>query len=423
MKLLILNSLLFLLVPTAFALNFQSVYQAALLNSEKVAQSQETVTQAEEQISQARGAILPNVSFNASHTRQDQPTDAFAQSFSPATQDSARLTMEQPIFHGLSEFAAFRQRKNNLEAQKFNKTLARIQLYQDVASNYFNILSLEQDLKNLKEQLDLYQDRVSDLQKRAKRGESNVTEALTAQSTQASLEAEVQLVRGQLITAREQFAFYTGLDSKTAIDDISKDGKEITSTLKDIQSYLQRVEERPDIQGARAQLKAAEEEVRVARGGHWPSIDAVGNYHLKRPVAFLEDIKWDVELRLKFPIFEGGTRQSQVREATSKKRVQDLELARLRRQAVQQIRTLYESLKARMNQVSALEKTVALSEKNYKVLQREFRNGLVRSIDAQVALTEFRVARRTYDQARYAAQVDLVSLEAAAFMVPNEVIQ
>lgn len=404
-------------------MNFQTAFQSALQNSEKVAQSQESVVQAEEQISQARGTILPKLSINASHIRQDQPTDAFARSFSPAAQDSARVTMEQPIFHGLSEFAAFRQRKNNLEAQKFNKTMARIQLYQDVASNYFNILSLEQDLKNLKEQLDLYQDRVSDLQKRAKRGESNVTEALTAQSTQASLEAEVQLVSGKLIAAREQFAFYTALDPKTPIDDVSKDGKEITSTLKDIQTYLARVEERPDVQGARAMLKAAEEEVRVARGGHWPSIDAVGNYHLKRPVAFLDDIKWDVELRLKFPIFEGGTRQSQVREASSKKHVQDLELTRLRRQAVQQIRSLYESLKVRMNQVSALEKTVALSEKNYKVLQKEFKNGLVRSIDAQVALTEFRVARRTYDQARYAAQVDLVSLEAAAFMVPTEVIQ
>lgn len=107
-------------------MNFQTAFQSALQNSEKVAQSQESVVQAEEQISQARGTILPKLSINASHIRQDQPTDAFARSFSPAAQDSARVTMEQPIFHGLSEFAAFRQRKNNLEAQKFNKTMARI---------------------------------------------------------------------------------------------------------------------------------------------------------------------------------------------------------------------------------------------------------------------------------------------------------
>ena len=34
------------------------------------------------------------------------------------------------------------------------------------------------------------------------------------------------------------------------------------------------------------------------------------------------------------------------------------------------------------------------------------------------ALTEFRMARRTFDQARYSAQIDLIGLEASAFMVP-----
>ena len=61
---------------------------------------------------------------------------------------------------------------------------------------------------------------------------------------------------------------------------------------------------------------------------------------------------------------------------------------------------------------------MGLAEKNYKQLERDVRHGLVRSIDADVALTNFRVARRTFDQARYAAQIDLIGLEASAFMVP-----
>ncbi|MBY0315356.1 MAG: hypothetical protein K2Q26_07540 [Bdellovibrionales bacterium] len=101
--------------------------------------------------------------------------------------------------------------------------------------------------------------------------------------------------------------------------------------------------------------------------------------------------------------------------------MEDLELARLRRLAIQQIRSLHESLKVRMNQVAALEKTMALAEKNYKTFQREFRNRLVNSITSQVAMTEYLNARRTYDQARYAAQIDLINLEAASYIVPTEV--
>lgn len=418
----LLGFTLFTPVP-ALAVNFQTVFQNALTKSEKVAQSHEGVNQAEEKIRQARGAVLPNLTFNGSHIRQELPSDPFARQFSPDSQTAARLTLTQPIFRGMSEYAVYRQSKNNLNSQKHMDSMTRIQLYQDVATNYFTILSLEADIRNMKEQTNLYGQQVKDLDGRTRRGESNVTEALTAQSSLASLEAEIQLVTGQLASARELFAFFTGLDANTPLEDISKTGNEIATLLKDVNAYVNRVEERPDVQSAKEQLKAAEEQIRIERGGHYPQLDAVGNYHLRRPVAFLEDIKWDVELRLSFPIFEGGNRQARVREAASKKHVQDLELSRLRRTAIQQIRSLHQSLLVRMQQVQSLERTVGIAEKNYKVLQREFRNGLVRSVDAQVAMNQFRMARRTYDQARYAAQVDLASLEAAAFLVPIEVTQ
>lgn len=412
-----------LAASSAQAVNFQTIFQTALNKNEKVAQSHEGVVQAEEQIRQARGAVLPNLAFNGSYIRQDLPSDPFARQFSPESQTAARLTLTQPIFHGLSEFAAYRQRQRNLDSQKHIKNMTRVQLYQDVAINYFNILALEADIRNMKEQTSLYAQQVKDLEGRTRRGESNTTEALTAQSSLASLEAEIQLVTGQLAAARELLTFFTGMDANTPLDDVSKTGTDLASTLKDVDTYLSRVEERPDVKSAKELTKAAEEQVRVERGGHFPQIDAIANYHLRRPVVFLEDIKWDAELRLTFPLFEGGARQARVREAASKKHVQDLELVRLRRTAIQQIRSHYQNLQVRMAQVASLEKTVSIAEKNYRVLQREFRNGLVRSVDAQVALNQFRFARRTYDQARYAAQVDLVSLEAAAFMVPAEVVQ
>lgn len=419
----LIGGLIVLASAPAQAVNFQTVFQQALQKSEKVAQSHEGISQAEEKIRQTRGAVLPNLTFNGSHVRQQLPSDPFARQFSPEYQTGARLTLTQPIFRGMSEYAAYRQSKNNLNSQKHIDAMTRVQLYQDVATNYFNILSLEADIRNMREQTALYGQQVKDLQNRTRRGESNVTEALTAQSALASLEAEIQLVTGQLAAARELFSFFTGLDPQSELDDVSKNGNQIATMLKDVNSYVNRVEERPDVQSAKELVKAAEEQVRVERGGHLPQLDAVGNYHLRRPVVFLEDIKWDVELRLTFPLFEGGARQARVREAASKKHVQDLELARLRRGAVQQIRSLYQSLQVRMQQVQSLEKTVSIAEKNYQVLQREFRNGLVRSVDAQVALNQFRIARRTYDQARYAAQIDLASLEAAAFLVPVEVVQ
>jgi outer membrane protein len=208
------------------------------------------------------------------------------------------------------------------------------------------------------------------------------------------------------------------MPASSPLDDTAMKGPQLQRPLLKVEEYLARVEERPDIQSAMKRKSASEEEVRFYKGSFWPTVDATGNYYLKRPVVFLEDIKWDAAVNVSIPIFDGGTRNAQVREAAAKQSTSDLELAKLRRQAREEIQSFYDSLRVRLAQVAALEKTVGLAEKNYQVLQREFRNGLVRSIDAQVALTEFRVARRTFDQARYSAQIDLIGLEASAFMVP-----
>ncbi len=120
------------------------------------------------------------------------------------------------------------------------------------------------------------------------------------------------------------------------------------------------------------------------------------------------------QLKLKVPLFEGGTTQAKVREAAAKRMEADLILARLRRQAEQEVRSYYENFQSRLKQVEALKTSASLSEKNYITIQRDYRRGLTRNIDVQMALTDYRVAARTLDQARFAAQLDLIRLQIAA---------
>jgi outer membrane protein len=185
---------------------------------------------------------------------------------------------------------------------------------------------------------------------------------------------------------------------------------------------LSRLEERPDIKEAKERVEASEEEVSVFRGAHWPTLDAVGNYYLKRPSGVLQDIDWDVQFRFSLPIFEGGLRVSETREANSRLRESELSLSQLRRQAEAGIRSLHYSLETREDQLAALKRSTELAEKNYEVLLKESRRGLSRSLDVQIALTDFRASRRNYDQARYAHQLDLLRLENAAAYFPGAVM-
>lgn len=408
--------LLFLAIP-AGAVSLEEAVQSTLQKNEAVGQSREQLRQSRELVSQAKGSILPTVSLNGTYLIQPKPTDPLVAQFFPEHQKTASVSLTQPLFRGFREFAGLRRQDNYYEAQKQIHIAQMIQLYQDVAQSYMDVLALEQDIRNIEAQQKIYQTRVRDLQGRARRGESSSTEALTAQSTAAALDAEYQIQNSKLIAARENFSLLTGLPLNTALNELTDADK--VEALKPLEAYLSRVEERPDVKQQKQQAEAADEDVSIARGAHWPTADVTGNYYFVRPEGLAEDIRWDVQFRVSFPIFEGGVRQSQVRAASSKKGEMNLALNQARRKAQAEIKSLYESIRMRTDQLKFLKLSSELAEKNYQFLLRDSRRGLVRSIDVQLGLTEYRFAKRTYDQARFASRLEKIRLDLAAAYIPT----
>jgi outer membrane protein len=406
-----------------FAVTLDEAFQASLKKNEDVQQANEQVIQSEEHLSQAKSTIFPNLSFNASYMVQPEPKDPVAQQFFEKEQTSSSFTLRQPLFKGFREYAGIRQRKNLIQSQKQNRIATLLQLYESVARSYISVLALEQDLRNLIEQKRIYSERIKDLIARTKRGESRPTEALTAQSTEAALDAEIKMTESSLVSERETLKFLTGLPADAGLSDNSLEKKNEKFAVKSLEDYLAHIEERPDIKSAREQIEATQEEIKMARGGHWPSLDLLGNYYVQRSEGYLSDMKWDVKLQLTFPLFEGGIVLSQTREATSRNREKELELNRLRKQAETSIRSLHEGLKNRTEQLAALQRSSELSEKSYQVVQSDFRRGLSRSIDVQLALTEFRMARRSYNQARFSAQLDWIKLQIASAQFPAAIMK
>lgn len=396
------------------AATLQEAFQSALQRNEVVGIAKEQVTRAKERVSQVKGGIVPQLALNATHLIQPQASSQADRDRFPEKQTVVNLTASQALFRGLREFAGLRQQKDLVESQEEIRNQTLVLLYQEVAMAYLSVLALEQDIKNLEVQTKIYSERVSELGARARRGESNSNEVLTAQATDAALKAELQLATGQLRTARENLAFLTGLSAQVQLQDPALSSN---TNLAPLSTYLERIEHRYDVKAAKKQLEAMEEEVSIAKGAHAPTLDLIGNYYFKRPDGYSDDLKWDVQLVFSMPIFEGGTTQSKVREAASKRIEADLSLARARRLATQEISTYYETFQTRKKQVEALQTSATLSEKNYQVMQRDYRRGLSRNIDVQQSLTDFRVASRALDQARFAVQLDLIRLQIASAQI------
>lgn len=399
------------LAVAAAPLSLDEYFAAALVRSEVVASQGELIRQAEERYRQASGALYPTLSGIATYTWQDR--GALNTSISPTRQPNARLNATQPLFRGLREFAAMRQTQALVDAQSAAYRQARVQLFKDVAQNFFDVLALEQDLINLEEQIDLNRAREQELQDRVRIGRSRIGEILTVQSTISTLRAQVEQLRAQLSTARDIFSFLSGLPGTTVL----RDTDVLPAIVETLDVYLDRLAVRPDLRAAQQRLAAAQENVAVVRGEHLPSLDLSANRYLER-VGNLENVDWDVQLALTVPLYAGGITESRVREAKSQQSQAELEASQVRRLADQEIRSLYQTVVLDRNQLDALEKATETAKKNYTAQQRDYRLGLVTNLDVLQALNAYQENRRALDRARYAAKLNYLRLEAASARRP-----
>jgi outer membrane protein TolC len=127
--------------------NLKDAFLAALTVSETVNIQKELFLQSDETHVQAKGALFPTLSGAATTFRQATPTSATGTLVSPSEQDTVKISLSQPLFVGLRDFAALRQSKDLKRANYFALLNAAKQLFYDVSTAYFNVLAFEQDEK------------------------------------------------------------------------------------------------------------------------------------------------------------------------------------------------------------------------------------------------------------------------------------
>ncbi len=399
------------------SVTLEDCYKAAIERSATVSEKEQLLIQSQELESQAFGSLLPNLSGSAAYFIQQSPSDPLTQSFFPSTQPTVKLTLTQPIFRGFREFATLRQLSHQSEVQKQEKQSALVQLHVDVSRNYFSLLSLQEEISVLKTQLDLYDDRIQDLKKRTRTGQSSTSDTLTAQAAKAATLAQLKQTEGQYRSNREVFLYLTGFTTETRLN---KPAFSLNQNIP-LSEYLHALETRPDIVAGKQRLDAAEEAVTVARGGHLPTADLLGNYYLLRPQGVFSEIKWDVQATLTIPFYSGGAVKAKVNEANSQKAQAEAALLGVRRLAEQEIRSLYESHQSSIEEIKALEQSMKMAEENYRVLKVDYSRGLTRNLDVLQALSQYQEGKRALNRARWNAQANLVRLQFISHLSPTEI--
>ncbi|HTY13308.1 MAG TPA: TolC family protein [Candidatus Omnitrophota bacterium] len=378
------------------AVTLDDCYRAALKQSETVATQQETIHQAEEHYRQALAVMLPNLGLGYSLQKLDSLPD----------QDTGKAYLSLPLFRGFRDFATLKQNQSVITSQKQAYRWAALQLYGDVSQAFFLAISLEQDLAILQKESGLYDQRVKDLSARVAIGRSRRTDVLSVQAARAALAGQIEQVKAQLMAAREMLSFLTGRPSDIKLSDqAGQDGE-----LGDVGRYLKMLEQRPDIGAAKANVEAAEKNVEIANGAMLPSADLAGNAYLNQPHGPGLYDKWDAQISVTLPVFTGWYNTSKKAEAGSLLKQSRIALQLVKRQAEENLRTVYEQVASDREQIARFGEAARLAEQNYKAVAGDYELGLVSNLDVLTALTSYQDASRSLNRAVYALKSDRARL-------------
>ena len=149
------------------------------------------------------------------------------------------------------------------------------------------------------------------------------------------MDAQIAGIKQSYAESRQLLLFLTGVPPDAPL--LDNENKTSPATLDDA---LSRAGKRPDLMATVEALNQADLEIRYEKGGYYPSLSFLGNYYTER-VGFLSDVRWDATFTLTVPLFEGGSTNAQVRQARAQEIIEQLTLARQKRDIERQVRTAF----------------------------------------------------------------------------------
>lgn len=402
------------LSATAKTVTLRDCYQLAVKNSETASIADEDIQQVRAQYQQVIGAITPQVSLSAAEMLQEKvaTTDAFSTTFNRFSTPGVAISLTQPIFHGFIDLYGLRSKKAELKEKGFLKKEAMRNLFQDVASTYYSIATLERSIQTTHLILSALYEQSSEINHWWKLGKIRESELATHKASIAILEAGLEKMRGERKVGYEVLSYLTGVDTPLAIILENPLDKKI---LK-VTDYLNAASGRSDVQAAKQRLQQAKEGVRMAKGKLYPELDVDANYYPYR-TGVQENVDWDVTFSLSLPVFN-LTNLGKIKEAKSIQVQSQLQEKQRQRLAESEIKQAHTALVSSLAQLKKFQNAATLAGKSYHLNYQDYHLGMATQLDVLMARQSWFETLQERNAAEVQTWLHWINLQTSAGVFP-----
>ena len=357
------------------------IYELAVRQDPDLASARAGSGAADARYRQARGQLLPNLSGTANFSKQksidksNNNTPLFGGGGGAATntnfpdfedQQALRLSLRQPLFNW-SAFQAKDAASARSEGAQSDFQAADQSLIVRTSQRYFDVLAAGERLAGAEEQLKLVNGQLDRANASYESGLAPITDKLEAQSEADRIRVDAIDARNQLKRARVALRQLIGRtpDQLATVAAIEPEPQTVDAD-RWVEIGLQTS---PTVAAADARLKAAQQDIGSARGGHYPTLDfvaAIGeteqsfNFAGSVQTTITETQSFGLELTV--PLFAGFTVTAEVDEAQYLAQQARQDLIAAQRQVNLDVRTAHGDFEAAGERIKALDAAIRSGE-------------------------------------------------------------
>ncbi|HEY1873466.1 MAG TPA: TolC family outer membrane protein [Steroidobacteraceae bacterium] len=425
------------------------VFEDAVHNDPVIRQADANRLAARESKPQALAALLPQLNGTAGITREHSSgfeSQIFEVSGSPTptnpnpppqlvvartadqidnTIQQWALTLRQNVF-SWSNWMALKAASHEVAQAEANYAAAEQQLILRVSQAYFNVLTAYDTLQADQTALEAISRQLDQANKRFEVGLIAITDVEDAKAARDSAASTVIADKRTLATSGDQLQEITGQQ----YDALAKPGPDMPLNNPEPADQDRWVnislEQNLTLISSRLQADIARENVRVAQGGHLPTLDLVAgrswDYTSSDQIfdgqrfSNVDSKVNDRQIGLQFtlPIYSGGFTQSKVRQAEYQWIAAKEGVVQSSRATERQARDAYLGVISGIARVQALRQAVESNQTSLKATEAGYEVGTRTSVDVLNARRLLVQAETNYATARYDYIVSVLQLRLAA---------
>lgn len=406
------------------AADLLEAYRLAQQNDPTYAAARYDYEAAIEQRPQARGALLPQITFSASRSEDDQ-RDLSTNESDSFSNEQYSLNLRQTLFNW-EQFAGLSRADAEVARAEAELADADQTLILRVAEAYFDVLAAEENERFARAEVEAIERQLEQARERFDVGLIPITDVKAAQASyDLAVSRRIEATNG-IDNARE--ALRAIIERRTSTLAHVRDDLPLASPEpNDANTWVTRaVEQNPEYLAARAASEASRQGVRQARAGHYPEVDLVASRTRREQDSdlfdsggqgeqFSRDSETDsIGIEVTIPLFRGGATTSGTREARANFEAAQSRMLEARRAVEQRTRNAFRGLESRISQVRSLRQAVDSNEASVEAEEAGFEVGTRTTVDVLDALRDLFEAERDYANARFEYILNRLRLQEAA---------